>query len=1116
MRPFRIPALLLLIVAMGFVRPTPAVERQRFHTDGEPAAADTILSWQPSLIDTLGLPGRAWPVVPSRRTPAAEDHWRGDFFLSGPDAAVDDLFVHDDALYAGGSFTVIGSQSVRGLARFDGQSWSEIGGGIKGAVFVIGAYAGDLIVGGFFTQAGDSAASNIARWDGQAWHPLGEGMTSSVYSLAVWNGDLIAGGTFGNAGGQQSWRVARWDGEQWHPMGGGFDEIVRSLAVYRGELYAASHYEHSFEGEASPRVVFVSRWDEVKWVPVSSGVLTGTWGMAPGINRLAVVDDRLYATGVKMILSDDAGGDIAWWDGTSWHGVGGRRARWHYEDEYMCSVLPYRNMLILGGCFYGPGDGSSSGIALYDGSQWSSMPGGGVPQDGVGNYWADAMTEFEGDVYVAGSFPWMGDAGARGLARWDGLDWHRVTPLGHGVVGGVALVAHWGDSLVAGGNFYFAGEAKANNIALWNGMRWSALGNGIDGTVLAVAPLSNGLVAAGRFGRAGNVTAKNVAYWDGQSWNALGEGLGPSYVHDLAVYEGFLIAAGRFESSGASAVKFIARWNGANWEPMGSDLNDRVVTLEIFDGDLYAGGAFGGHLAVWKDDHWVTVAGGTDGMAWALQTLGDWLYGAGGFSRVGNVAARGLCRWDGQHLEAVTPPPGTISRLGVYEGGLLAGGRFASASGDTTVFLMKWDGLSWQPFGGGLAHQVLSLDSKGVELAVGGSFKTTGTKPSFGIALWRDVQDPNPPVRFETDQNENGGRVTWELPEGSESVRYNLWMQQQSGGPLTRLTGAPWSGRTSYEYIVLPGPLFDTEYWLEQVQEDGTSVDWFGPVFLTGIVVPVRSVLAAREPTTASVAWNTSSGGDRALFHIWREEAGGERERLTSQALTGQVEYSFVDSEPPVGETSYWVEQIRSNGDHAVWIGPATIPKAEVQIAGPRARRDRQVAIVEWTIASADSSACFHVHRQRQAEERVRLTGSPLKGETAYQYLDQEAPLGPVSYWIEQTLSNDRHVAWHGPLDLDSTNDLWPLREVRVIPNPGAGDFRIYFALPAPANATLSAFDPSGRRAARIFEGRLQPGVQEIAWDGRDEGGSPLSSGVYWIRLHAGSESRQATIVLLR
>ena len=130
-------------------------------------------------------------------------------------------------LYAGGDFTRAGGRPARGVARWDGRAWRELGGGVGGgrenaaaSVYALALVGSDLYVGGDFSTAGGTAASGIARWDGQAWHAVEGGVRTGIYpgvvrAFAARGGDLYAGGEFRTAGNATAYNVARWDGASW-------------------------------------------------------------------------------------------------------------------------------------------------------------------------------------------------------------------------------------------------------------------------------------------------------------------------------------------------------------------------------------------------------------------------------------------------------------------------------------------------------------------------------------------------------------------------------------------------------------------------------------------------------------------------------------------------------------------------------------------------------------------------------------------------------------------------------------------------------------------------------------------------------------------------------------
>ncbi len=65
---------------------------------------------------------------------------------------------------------------------------------------------------------------------------------------------------------------------------------------------------------------------------------------------------------------------------------------------------------------------------------------------------------------------------------------------------------------------------------------------------------------------------------------------------------------------------------------------------------------------------------------------------------------------------------------------------------------------------------------------------------------------------------------------------------------------------------------------------------------------------------------------------------------------------------------------------------------------------------------------------------------------------------------------------------------------------PVSGGADLWMALPAPAAVDLSIYDMGGRRLATLASGDQPAGLHPFRWDGRDEQGQPLASGVYFAR----------------
>jgi hypothetical protein len=119
-------------------------------------------------------------------------------------------------LYVAGLFANAGGIAASHIAKWDGNNWSAVGGGVvgNGTISSLTTLGNNLYAGGSFTNIGGVSATHIAKWDGTNWSALGSGVavgSASVLSLAAFGPDLYAGGSFRSAGGKSSYSLGRWN-----------------------------------------------------------------------------------------------------------------------------------------------------------------------------------------------------------------------------------------------------------------------------------------------------------------------------------------------------------------------------------------------------------------------------------------------------------------------------------------------------------------------------------------------------------------------------------------------------------------------------------------------------------------------------------------------------------------------------------------------------------------------------------------------------------------------------------------------------------------------------------------------------------------------------------------
>lgn len=83
-------------------------------------------------------------------------------------------------------------------------------------------------------------------------------------------------------------------------------------------------------------------------------------------------------------------------------------------------------------------------------------------------------------------------------------------------------------------------------------------------------------------------------------------------------------------------------------------------------------------------------------------------------------------------------------------------------------------------------------------------------------------------------------------------------------------------------------------------------------------------------------------------------------------------------------------------------------------------------------------------------------------------------------------------------------------------PNPFVSETTLRFDLPSSQDVRLLVFDSLGRRVARLLSASLEAGPHQVNWQGRDDQGRLLPSGVYFYQLEAGDRALRQKIVVLR
>lgn len=77
-------------------------------------------------------------------------------------------------------------------------------------------------------------------------------------------------------------------------------------------------------------------------------------------------------------------------------------------------------------------------------------------------------------------------------------------------------------------------------------------------------------------------------------------------------------------------------------------------------------------------------------------------------------------------------------------------------------------------------------------------------------------------------------------------------------------------------------------------------------------------------------------------------------------------------------------------------------------------------------------------------------------------------------------------------------------------------DSHFLFGLRRGASPSVGIFDAAGHQVRSLPSGQVGAGYHSVIWDGRNDAGAPVSSGLYFIRFQAAEVSQVRKVLLAR
>lgn len=363
---------------------------------------------------------------------------------------------------------------------------------------------------------------------------------------------------------------------------------------------------------------------------------------------------------------------------------------------------------------------------------------------------------------------------------------------------------------------------------------------------------------------------------------------------------------------------------------------------------------------------------------------------------------------------------------------------------------------------------------------------------------------------------------------------------------LNTLIINPGTGNT----VLLPNDVTTTNLSFTDgsLEFDGNSVTLAGRDFAIGSDSAELSELNVTLSNTANT-W----GGDSSIAHTWTTYG------TVSDAV--DVSLTYPESETDAGTVRVWK---RANGDTGAWalvgtftsvdngdtrtlaltgltdLGSSSTPwdwtisditeTLPVELSSfTGVMTPQNYVMLEWVTQSETGVMGYYLYRNLNPEvgtaERINafITATNTSQETSYAFIDREATPGHMWYYWLQNIDFSGDSNFHGPVSVNVTDPgsitpIIPLQTglQQIYPNPFNLQATILYGLAKEASITIEILNSKGAVVRKLVNAAKQAGNYRILWNGLNDQGITVTSGVYFVRMTSGRQSSTLKLVMMK
>jgi len=220
----------------------------------------------------------------------------------------------------------------------------------------------------------------------------------------------------------------------------------------------------------------------------------------------------------------------------------------------------------------------------------------------------------------------------------------------------------------------------------------------------------------------------------------------------------------------------------------------------------------------------------------------------------------------------------------------------------------------------------------------------------------------------------------------------------------------------------------------------------------------------------------------------------------------------------------------KADGDFEVILqleGDDTLP---VELSSFTAMATQQNYLqLDWVTQSESGLVGYYIYRSSTNSLDTAqivsnlITANNSSQEQLYTFTDREVEPGSWYYWL-QNLEMDGQMGFYGSIHIElqmggnnDTPDIPLITSIQSIyPNPFSSSTMIGFGLAKEERVNIQIFNVKGQLVRNLLSETKAAANYRIIWNGENDNGKPISSGIYYARMTAGNYNATSKLVIVK